>query len=165
VAIAGIVVGYESKLSRNGKPFGIFSIEDFSGATEMVLWGEDFLRYKHFLESGSMLFIKGKYQLRFNSDDRWELKISSVQLLQDVREKNTKRVSLAIPLNEVSEELILKMANLLTKYKGSYPVAIRVEDLEQNVALNFAALKSGVNLSEEFMTEVANVPEVEIRLL
>ena len=165
VAIAGIVVGYESKVSRNGKPFGVFSIEDFSGATEMVLWGEDFLRYKHFLESGSMLFIKGKYQLRFNSDDRWELKISSVQLLQDVREKNTKRVSLAIPLDEVSEELILKMENLLTKYKGNYPVAIRVEDLDQNVALNFAALKSGVNLSEEFMTEVANVPEVEIRLL
>jgi len=164
VAIAGIVIGFESKMSRNGKPFGVFTLEDFSGTTEMVLWGEDFLKYKHFLESGSMLFIRGKYQLRFNSDDRWELKISSVQLLQDVREKMTKKVTLTLSLPEVSDEVIGKMEKLLTKHKGNYPVAVRVDDVAESFSLNFAAAKSGVNLSDEFMSEMNEIPEVEIKL-
>jgi DNA polymerase-3 subunit alpha len=96
VAVAGIVVGVENRISKNGKPFGTFSIEDFSGTTEMVLFGEDYLRLKHFLAEGSLLFIKGKYQLRFNADDRFELKISSIQLLQEVREKLTKKVTFNI---------------------------------------------------------------------
>ncbi|MFI5134988.1 MAG: OB-fold nucleic acid binding domain-containing protein, partial [Chitinophagales bacterium] len=164
VTIAGIVAGLESKMSRNGKPFGVFTLEDFSGTTEMVLWGEDFLKYKHFLESNSMLFIKGKYQPRFNSDDRWELKISSVQLLQDVREKMTKKVTLTVSLPEVSDETIDRMEKLLAKHKGNYPVAVRVDDIAESFSLNFAAAKSGVSLSDDFMSEVNEIPEVEIRL-
>jgi DNA polymerase-3 subunit alpha len=164
VSIAGIVIGFEAKMSRNGKPFGVFTLEDFSGTTEMVLWGEDYLKYKHFLESGSMLFIRGKYQPRFNSDDRWELKISSVQLLQDVREKMTKKVMLVVSLPDVSDKVISKMEQLLVKHKGNYPVAVRVDDIMDSFSLNFLAAKSGVSLSEDFMSALDDIPEVEVKL-
>src|SRR4030095_13019281 len=88
-AIAGIIAGVENKTSKNGRPFGVFTVEDFTGSTEMVLFGEEYLRNRHFLAEGNLLFLKGKYQLRFNSDDRYELKISSIQLLQEVRERLT----------------------------------------------------------------------------
>ncbi|MBK9730467.1 MAG: DNA polymerase III subunit alpha [Chitinophagaceae bacterium] len=163
-AIAGIITTVEHRVSKNGKPFATFSIEDFTGATELVLFGEEYLKLKHFLVEGTMLFVKGKYQLRYNSEDRYELKISSIQLLQDIRERLTKRVTLNISLNDVNDQLILKIEELFTKYKGNFPVAIQVNDKSDNFSLNFNAQKATVNLSEEFMHMVDEFPEVELKL-
>jgi DNA polymerase-3 subunit alpha len=164
VTVAGIVSAFEARMSRNGKPFGTFTLEDFSGSTELVLWGEDYLRHKHFLEAGSLLFIKGKYQLRFNADDRWELKIASVQLLQEVREKLTKKLSLSFFIEDLSDELIGKIETLLQKHKGNYPVAIRVNEAQEGVALNFLSTRAQVSLTDEFMAEAGEIPELEIKL-
>ena len=163
VAIAGIVTSFEQKMSKNGRPFGVFSIEDFSGSTEMVLWGEDYLKNKHFLEAGTMLFIKGKYQLRYSSDDRWELKIASTQLLQDVREKLTKKVTMSFALHDVNDELIRIIDGLVKKYKGNFPVTIQVNDWKENFSLNMRAAQAGVNLSDDFMKEINAIPELEIK--
>lgn len=119
-AIAGIVTTVEHRVSKNGKPFGTFSIEDFTGTTELVLFGEDYLKMKHFLSEGTMLFVKGKYQLRYNSEDRYELKIVSIQLLQDIRERLTKRVTLNVSLTDVNDILILKIEDLLTKTRAIF---------------------------------------------
>ena len=163
-AIAGIVTTVEHRVSKNGKPIGTFSIEDFTGTTELVLFGEDYLKMKHFLSEGTMLFVKGKYQLRYNSEDRYELKIVSIQLLQDIRERLTKRVTLNVSLTDVNDILILKIEDLLTKNKGNFPVAIQVNDVSDNFSLNFNAQKAAVNLSEEFMQLVSDLPEVELKL-
>lgn len=163
VALAGIVTSFEQKMSKNGRPFGVFSIEDFSGSTEMVLWGEDYLKNKHFLEAGTMLFLKGKYQLRYNSDDRWELKIASTQLLQDVREKLTKKVTMSFALHDVSDELISIIDGLVKNHKGNFPVTIQVNDWKENFSLNMNAAQAGVNLSDDFMKEVNAIPELEIK--
>jgi len=40
-----------------------------------------------------------------------------------------------------------------------------VEDFEESVALNFAVVKAGVSLSDEFMNEINDVPEIEIKLV
>ncbi|MEO5674234.1 MAG: DNA polymerase III subunit alpha [Chitinophagales bacterium] len=163
VAIAGIVTSAEQKMSKNGKPFGVFNLEDFSGATEMILWGEDYLKHKHLLGEGNMLFIKGKYQLRYNADDRWELKISSTQLLQDVREKMAKKVTVSFALNDVNDTLITTIGELVTKYRGNFPISIQVNDFSENFSLNMKTAQSGVNLSDDFMKEINLIPELAIR--
>ena len=124
----------------------------------------EYLRLKHFLAEGSLLFIKGKYQLRFNADDRFELKISSIQLLQEVREKLTKKVTFNIALNDVNEELITKIEDLFSKHKGIYPVDIQVNDAGDNFSLNFHAQKLSVSLNEEFMQVLTGYPELELKL-
>lgn len=164
-AVAGIITTVEHRVSKNGKPFGTFGLEDFTGTTELVLFGEDYLKMKHFLVEGTMLFVKGKYQLRYNSDDRLELKISSIQLLQDVREKLTRKVTLNVALSEVNDILIQKMEDMLTKHKGNFPVAIQVNDFSSNFSLNFIAQKAAVNLSDEFIHFMDDFPEVELKLL
>ncbi|MBA3647032.1 MAG: DNA polymerase III subunit alpha [Chitinophagales bacterium] len=164
VAIAGVITSVEQKMNKYGKPFCVFSAEDFSGSSEMVLHGEDYLRSKYLIEKGNLLFIKGKYQLRYAGDDRYELKISSMQLLQEVREKLTKKITLDIGLSDISDDLILKMENWFNHYKGNYPFSIRINDAVDNFSLCFNAQKGGVNLSEEFMSEIRSCPQLDIKL-
>ncbi len=164
LSIGGIINAIEHRVSKNGKSFASFSIEDFTGSTEMVLFGEDYMKFKHFLTEGTLLFVKGKYQPKFNSDDRYELRITALQLLQDIRERLTKKVTMNIELADVNDQLISKIEDLFTKHKGNYPVAIQVNDPLNNYSINLNAQKMAVSLTEEFMSAINNYPEVQIKL-
>jgi DNA polymerase-3 subunit alpha len=65
---AGMVRSLESKMTKSGKPFGVMTLEDFTGSAEIVLWSETFIpaRDAGLLEPGRIIKIKCAIQ----TDDR-----------------------------------------------------------------------------------------------
>lgn len=47
---------------REGKPFAILVIEDFSGQAEVMVWSETYLKTRHFLEGGTAIVLKAKVE-------------------------------------------------------------------------------------------------------
>src|SRR5207253_1783509 len=43
VIVAGIVTDVQHRTSKTGKPFGIFTLEDYMGSFEFILFGEDYV--------------------------------------------------------------------------------------------------------------------------
>jgi DNA polymerase-3 subunit alpha len=82
--IAGLVLDAQHRISRNGKNFGSMTIEDFSGKTELMLWGEDYVKFKAYLEKGNNLLVSGNFRQRYNSDD-YEFRVLSVNLLETAK--------------------------------------------------------------------------------
>ena len=67
------------RISRQGNKFGSFMLEDYSGKTEIVLFGDDYVRYNAYLQQGQAIFIIGSFKQRFNKSE-FEFKISSLAL-------------------------------------------------------------------------------------
>ncbi len=65
IAFAGMVTMAEHRTSKNGKPFGRFTIEDFTDSVSLILFSEDYLKYKHFLTEGLFLLVKARVTPRF----------------------------------------------------------------------------------------------------
>ena len=65
---AGMVRTVDAKTTKTGKPFGVLMLEDFTGCTEIMLWGETFTpaRDAGLLEPGSIIKLKCAIQV----DDR-----------------------------------------------------------------------------------------------
>jgi DNA polymerase-3 subunit alpha len=65
---AGMVRSLEAKVTKTGKPFGVLILEDFTGSSEIMLWGETFVpaRDAGLLEPGKIIKLKCAVQL----DDR-----------------------------------------------------------------------------------------------
>jgi len=65
---AGMVRSLESKITKTGKPFGVLVLEDFTGSSEIMLWGETFVpaRDAGLLEVGKVIKLKCAVQV----DDR-----------------------------------------------------------------------------------------------
>ena len=65
---AGMVRSLESKMTKTGKPFGVLTLEDFTGSTEIMLWGETFVpaRDAGLVEPGRIIRLKCAIQI----DDR-----------------------------------------------------------------------------------------------
>ncbi len=87
ITFAGIVTGFQEKISRKGSTYGILTIEDYTGSADIHLFGKKYVEYKHFGIPGLPVFIRAHVeQSRFNPE-RADLVIEQVSLLEEMSGK------------------------------------------------------------------------------
>jgi DNA polymerase-3 subunit alpha len=106
--IGGLISAVNHRTTKTGKPFGSFLFEDYNDSLELMLFGEDYIKFKSFLSEGYFLQIKGSISERFKQKDNWEFKITGMALLSDLRDKLSKSLTIRLPLHEISDDLIKK---------------------------------------------------------
>lgn len=163
IAIAGIVSESNHRISKTGKPFGSFGIEDYEGSFQFALFSEDYLKFKHFMEFGSFVFIKGKVQSRYNQSDQLEFKVQQVQLLQEVREKMSQQVTLKVPAGAISPDFTQRLTQLLKDHTGKCRLRITLLDQEDKISIDLSS-QFKVNPSNEMLKALQTLPEVQFKL-
>ena len=58
IAVAGMVVGVQNLMTKTGKPWCKFKLEDYNGAHEFALFGKDYENFRKYLFSDYFLFIR-----------------------------------------------------------------------------------------------------------
>jgi DNA polymerase-3 subunit alpha len=150
VSLGGMISSVNHRISKNGKPFGSFIIEDYSESFEFALFGEDYLKYKHFLDQGSFLYIKGKVQERWKQENNLEVKIIKMELLPDLREKLVKQVTLHLSVSQLSEALTEEFIGLIHNNPGNCQVKLKVFDItQQGMTIDTESRKYKINLGND----------------
>jgi DNA polymerase-3 subunit alpha len=164
LTFAGIVTDAAHRVSKNGKPFGTFSVEDYKGNIQLSLFSEDYLKMKHWLVIGTPLFIKGKVQLRYMSTDLYELKITGMQLLSEVRENITKSITLNIALSDISEPVIQKLTHMIKANLGKCKLNFNIIDTLERTNVDLFSKTLKVNVSNGLIEVLEQIPEVSYKL-
>jgi DNA polymerase-3 subunit alpha len=130
---AGIVTSVQHRMSKQNNPYGIFELEDKHGSMEFRLYGEDYTKFRQYLDVEFFLYIRGIWK-----EKRWggnpsegtpaekEFKLNSVELLNEVLEKKTTSITIAMPLSEINTENISALRLFLFEHPGSCKVNVRV---------------------------------------
>ncbi len=138
MAMGGICTKAEHRISKNGKPWGSFEMEDYHGSYEFRLYGENYLKYKHLLDVDQFLFVKGAVRERswHNKDGgetrRVEFDIANIELLVEVREKMANRLTIDIELDSLNDDLLKKLNKLLNENKGKGSIKVKFEVRDSN---------------------------------
>ena len=94
VKLGGMVIDFQTRQGKNG-PFGIMKIEDYTGSTEFMLFGQTYIDFHNYGVPGTPILISGQFQRRFaNSDIRFNIK--TMQLLQDMKGKLVRNITIDI---------------------------------------------------------------------
>jgi len=154
--IAGIVVGSEHRMTKKGKPFGTLEMEDKTDSYKFFLWGEDYLKLKHFLVDGSLLMIKGKVQKRNWAKDEKDLefKINGLELLSEARQKMTKTFNVRLDSNEVSTDFVEKFHQIIEEHPGSCALRLILVDNLDKIQVKVPSRKGGIEISNEFLKKM-----------
>ncbi len=100
VSIAGLVTGLKERYTKKGSPWGILTVEDYSGSTEVRLFGNSYLQYKHFGEPGTPIRIKATFSPgRFNPE-QIDCNITDITLLSDLQGKLVTDIMLSFNIEE-----------------------------------------------------------------
>jgi DNA polymerase III, alpha subunit len=142
LTLGGMVTEYTVRQGNSGN-FGILKIEDYSGSTEMRLFGQDFIDYGKYGVIGTPLLIHGRYGRRFrNSDVRFQ--ITGIKLLEEAKGQLVKGITININADKVTENfhgIINDMIKSSTTNRGD--LFLRVRDTELNRSVKLA---SGVKI-------------------
>ncbi|MDD2798813.1 MAG: DNA polymerase III subunit alpha [Bacteroidales bacterium] len=128
ITMGGIITNIRIANTKTGKPFGVMKIEDYSGAGEIALFGNDFIEYRNYFTPNLFLYIKGRYVPRKYNENELDFKINSIQLLNDVKEKLIEKFTITVPLEEVTPEFITDITALVKDVKGNTQFNITVID-------------------------------------
>ena len=164
IKIAGIVTEAQHRTTKTGRPFGIFTIEDFTGTMRIALFAEDYLRMRHFLKPKEFLFINGKVELRYRSEDNWEFKVHNIQLLSEVRAKLGKSITMQLSLDDVSESFIEEIMSLINSNIGQCTLNFTVGDRAENNFVEMHSNKFKVDLNDAFLESLDDLSGVEYKL-
>lgn len=162
--IAGIITQTNTRISKNGNQFVSFTLQDFSGFYAITLFGKDYIKYKNYAETaGAILYLKGRVANRFNQENSFEFKVSDMELLSEIRQKLTKRVSLQLVVQSLTEAKIAAIKELAKTNKGKVPMWVNLYDSKNNLSLNMNAQQYFVNPTNDFI-KAANELGIEVSL-
>ena len=150
--IGGIISNVEHRLSKNGKGWAAFTLEDYSGSFEFRIFGEEYLKFRHFLVPSSFLYLKIFGKKGWNDDVR--LSFTNIQLLQDILEDFSKKITLNLDIKEVNEHKISNIDKLLKNFKGKKNIHFVVYDNDEKLKLTLPSRTCKVNINNEFLTEL-----------
>lgn len=132
VFIAGIVSKVRHEVAKNGNPYGRFMLEDFDESIELSLFKEDYLKFKHMLIDDTIVFVKLRTALRYNTTDQFEPRIQRISLLGDVMDEQAKALILQIPFDNLTDAFTYQIIDAVKKNKGNCKVRVELFDFVNN---------------------------------
>ncbi len=153
LTIGGIVTDVQHRISKNGKGWAAFTIEDYSEGHEFRMFGEDYLKFKHFLIPNSFLHIKMSVRPGWREGDV-RIQFNAIQMLQDVLETLAHKLTLQLDIVELNEEKIESIENLVKSHKGKDHLNFLIYDMEEQLKLHMPSRTSKIEISQELLSEL-----------
>jgi DNA polymerase-3 subunit alpha len=131
VTFGGMVIESEERLTSTGNKMKKFKIEDFTGTTELVMFGRQIIELGNYCTDGTPIMVSGKYAKGYKGDIRFN--ITNIKLLDDLKDK----VITGITIHAATDQLDELLQSVLNE-------SINVEGMTKGL-LNFRIFDSATN--------------------
>ncbi|TCP23569.1 DNA polymerase III alpha subunit [Tenacibaculum skagerrakense] len=158
LAFGGIVTDVQHRVSKAGKGWASFIIEDYNDSFEFRIFGEEYLKFKHFLVPNSFLYIKATIKPGWTNKEGVKgdprVGFTDFSLLHDIMEKMCKKITIKMPLAEVKEDTIKNLQHLFVTNSGSHGLRFVIYDVEEKLELDVPSRTTKIKITNEFLAEL-----------
>jgi DNA polymerase-3 subunit alpha len=122
MCFGGVVSDVQHRESKAGKGWAIFTVEDYNDSYDFKIFGEEYLKWRHFLVPNSFIygrvFVKEGWTNR-DTGKKGEprLQYNSFLLLHDVMEIHGKKLTLTFPLKDLQDGKIDSLKDLVKTHR------------------------------------------------
>lgn len=162
IRVGGIVAAVEHRTTRNGKPFGKFRLEDYTGRYEFVLFGETYIKFKNFMITGIFLYIEGTVARNTWGAMNLEFRIRNIELLDELGKKKSKGIRVVVPADEVSGEFIDTLEAICKEFKGDTPLYLKLQDDQEKINVEMLARSYRINPVNQLVRKLKELNTIEI---
>ena len=162
--LAGLITDVQHRVTKTGKNFGSFVIEDFTGKTDFLLWSEDYVKFQNYLEVGQKIFINGSFRTRYNQSNQFEFKIVQMSLLETVKQVQTRSIEISLHPANLNQGMIHFFEKNLKQNPGKSSFKITfVEPIEQ-LAFSLLTFEKGFLMNDELVQFLDSNPELNVQV-
>ena len=161
LCFGGVVTDVQHRVSKQGKGWALFTLEDYTDSFEFRIFGEEYLRFRHFFVKNSFVFVKVRVNEGWTNKDTGKksdprIQFNSFQLLHDVMETYAKKLSIQLDIKDLQEKRINILNDLFKMHEGNHALNFVIYDNDEKLKLNMSSRKQKVKISQELLDELAS---------
>ena len=159
LTFGGVVTDVQHRVSKQGKGWALFTIEDYVESHEFRIFGEEYLKFRHFLMISNFVYVKAFVREGWVNRDTGKksdprIQFNSFQLLHDVMGVYAKKLSIQLNIEDLNENKIKNIKELLHMHEGSNILNFLIYDTREKLKLNMSSRKQKVKISQELLNEL-----------
>ncbi len=156
---AGVITDVQHRVSKNGKGWGLFTMEDYNESYEFRIFGEEYLKFRHFLMINSFVYVRAYVKEGWVNRDTGKkgdprLQFNDFKQLQDVMEAFARKLTIKLNLDKLQESRIQTLKDTLNMHKGDHPLSFEVYEMEEEIKLQLFSRKQKVKINSELLSEL-----------
>ena len=163
VTIGGIVTSIRVGESKTGNPYGIVKMEDFTGSGEIPLFGRDWLTYRSFFMEGASLFIRLKFEPHRFKPGVFNLVISSVELLAEIKDQLIQKITFEVPLDKLTVAMVEDLAEIVKENPGNADLVFNIHAAD-NTQLSLLSRQTKLHVGLPIVQFIREHPDINIHI-
>ena len=155
VRLGGIVTAVRSGTTKNGKPFGVATIEDFSGTGEIALFGENWVQWGGYLSVDRSVLITGSVDEHRFRPGEYELRIGRIDWLADISDKVIERITITINTNTLNKDDVEMLTSYAEENPGNTALQlVFVDATNPHNQLHMTSSSRRINVKRHFLDDI-----------
>ena len=149
LSFGGMVGEVDHRVSKNGKGWAMFILEDFEESYQFKIFGEEYLKYRHFLVEDNFIHVKASVREGWLNRETGKrgaarMQFNAFQLLQDTLTTSTHKITLKLDIAHADEKLASFLDELFKKHKGDHKVDRTFYETEEEMKLHTRSSNNNV---------------------
>ncbi len=144
ILVGGMVTAVRTGFSRSGNPYGIVRMEDYDGAGELALFGDDWARFQYYMQVGNSLLVSARAEPRRYNAEQVDLRIQKVEFLPDANKNAVQSITIHAPLETLDAALATELKAVVEKNQGTLPLLLHLTDRSEQMDLQLRVTANGV---------------------
>ncbi len=135
VTIGGLITGIQRKVTRQGAPWAIVTIEDLEGSLEALFFSNTYTQYALTLTEDRVVVIRGRADRR---DDL--LRFTALEMtIPDISNAPSGPLSLTMPIAQCTPPIIERLKEILRTHPGNREVHLHLDDLGKTTVMKLGS--------------------------
>jgi len=160
--VAGLVIDVQHRVTKTGKNFGSFIIEDFSGKTDFILWSEDYIKFQNYLEKGQNILLTGFFRSRYNQPNNFEFKINVMSLLETVKQNMTRSIEISMQPAALNPDFVSFIDKNVREFPGKSSLRFTLYEPREQLKVSLYTLERGFLMNEDMANFLLDNPDIEV---
>jgi len=159
MCFGGMVGDVQHRETKMGKGWALFTVEDYNESFEFRIFGEQYLKFRHFLVPNSFIFMRALVRDGWVNKDTQKkgeprLQFNSMQMLQEVMDSQAKKLTINMSIDDLKEETLNELRNIIMDNDGDKHLKIVIYDAEEKVKVEMPSKKFKVAISNKLLKQL-----------
>ncbi len=138
IRLAGLITNLEMKLNKQGQPWAIATLEDFSGSMQIFFFARQFEKVHDVLATDQTVQISGRVGIR---DQEITVTAHSAQVIE-VSDRDQRPIEIQLDSSQADPKTLLAIRDILQARPGPTRVAVVLRDRQKRVRIDLESALS-----------------------
>jgi len=159
-----LVKDVSKRVSQEGKPFAIMTVEDHLSECELRFFGEDYVKFAAFFEKNNRIRVTGMMRPRFKGSTDYTFKVNSIDFLHEVMEKESRFLEVVLNGLRLEQQTVDTLVGIAKKYKGNKPYVVSLVTSNERAPISLRSRIAKVEPCRQLLDEIEEIDKLAVKI-